>query len=206
MRARVQRCGFIRHNLALVHLAEEVRLLFVPHLNALDGFVVLADAVDVPVDDVLAAVVRILRPDFHHAEAVRRLKARAAVRILVGVHVLEALRHRARDDLVEFSGEILVEIVLQRLLKLRNVRPHERFLPGQHVLRLLVYQLGEERVADFDVRAVLVLLRRAVGVDEEQAVIADVVVALVVALTLPRKLLAGGCAVTVDECADFRGG
>jgi hypothetical protein len=62
-------------------------LLFVPHLNSLDGLIGLCDPVHIPIDDISASIVRFFFPDLHHIQTVSVFKVQTIIFTLECVHV-----------------------------------------------------------------------------------------------------------------------
>ena len=140
--------GIIRNNTAIFFLTVKPGLFPVPHLNAFDGLVVLVEPVNEPSDHIGAAVIGFLLPDFHNADAVRNLKLRPVVFVLVGVHIFPAFGNRSGNKTVQLRNKafVFVEVCVKLRLQLRDIGLHKAAVTGKHILGLLVNQQPEKRV------------------------------------------------------------
>ena len=88
----------VRLDLSFVFLLEIICFFIIPNLNTLDLLVILANAVNVPIDHIGAFIFRFFLADFHNADSVSVLKRRPVAFVFVCIHICKASRNSAGNQ------------------------------------------------------------------------------------------------------------
>ena len=132
--------AFVFLQFSVFFLNIKISLALIPNLDSFNLLVFLCDSVNIPINHIIATVLRVLCPHFHNAQRIRTLKADFVFNCLICVHIFKAFGYCSRQDFIQFGREIFVfvEILVQLILKFWNIAFHESIFSTQHILNFLV--------------------------------------------------------------------